>query len=40
MQISGTEAELLAWLLGRSAGAGLARDKPGPLPPVPSIYLT
>lgn len=39
-QISGTEAELLAWLLGRSAGAGLARDKPGPLPAIPSIYLT
>ena len=40
MQISGTEAELLAWLLGRSAGAGLARDEPGPLPAIPSIYLT
>ena len=39
-QISGTEAELLAWLLGRSDGAGLARDNPGPLPRVPSIYLT
>jgi maleylpyruvate isomerase len=38
--ISGTEAELLAWLLGRSDGAGLARADPGPLPPVPSIYLT
>jgi maleylpyruvate isomerase len=39
-RISGTETELLAWLLGRSAGAGLHRDKPGPLPPVPSIYYT
>jgi maleylpyruvate isomerase len=38
--ISGTEAELLAWLLGRSDGAGLARADPGPLPPVPSFYLT
>jgi maleylpyruvate isomerase len=40
MPISGTEAELLAWLVGRSAGAALARDKPGTLPPIPSIYLT
>jgi maleylpyruvate isomerase len=39
-RISGTEVELLAWLLGRSGGAGLRRDKPGPLPPVPSIYYT
>ena len=39
-QINGTEAELMAWLLGRSDGAGLDRDKPGPLPPVPSIYYT
>jgi maleylpyruvate isomerase len=39
VQISGTEAELLAWLLGRPA-AGLARDKPVPLPPVPSLYVT
>jgi maleylpyruvate isomerase len=38
--ISGTEAELLAWLLGRSDGADLARADPGPLPPVPSMYLT
>lgn len=36
----GTEAELLAWLLGRSDGAGLARDDHGPLPDVPSVYLT
>jgi maleylpyruvate isomerase len=39
-QINGTEAELMAWLLGRSDGTGLHRDKPGPLPPVPSIYYT
>jgi maleylpyruvate isomerase len=39
-QINGTEAELMAWLLGRSDGAGLDRDKPGPLPPIPSIYYT
>jgi maleylpyruvate isomerase len=39
-QINGTEAELMAWLLSRSDGAGLDRDKPGPLPPVPSIYYT
>jgi maleylpyruvate isomerase len=39
-QISGTEAELLAWLLSRSGGAGLARDNRGPLPPIPSIYFT
>jgi hypothetical protein len=39
-QISGTEAELQAWLLGRSDGAGLARDKPRALPRLPSIYFT
>jgi maleylpyruvate isomerase len=38
VQVSGTEADLLAWLLGRSDAARLTRDKPGPLPPVPSIY--
>jgi hypothetical protein len=38
--IRGTEADLLAWLLGRSDGAGLSSDYPGPLPPVPSIYRT
>lgn len=38
VQISGTEANLLAWVLGRSDGGDLARDKPGPLPPMPSIY--
>jgi maleylpyruvate isomerase len=38
VQIGGTEAGLLAWLLGRSAGAHLTRDKPGPLPPLPTIY--
>jgi len=40
VQISGPEADLLAWLLGRSDGAHLSRDRPGPLPPVPSIYHT
>jgi len=39
-RVNGTEAELLAWLLGRSDGAGLDRDTAGPLPPVPSIYYT
>jgi len=39
-QVSGTAAELLAWLLGRSDGAGLDRDNPGPLPHIPSIYYT
>ncbi len=39
-QISGTEADLLAWLMGRSGGATLARDKPGQLPAAPSIYHT
>jgi maleylpyruvate isomerase len=36
-EITGTEAELLAWLLGRSDGADLARNVPGPLPAVPSF---
>jgi len=40
IQIRGTEADLLAWLLGRSDGAGLSSDYPGPLPSVPSIYRT
>lgn len=39
-RISGTEAELLAWLLGRSDGTGLTKDSPVPLPHVPSIYFT
>jgi maleylpyruvate isomerase len=39
-QISGSEADLLAWLLGRSDGASLHCDQSGPLPPVPSIYFT
>ena len=38
VQVRGTEADLLAWILGRSDAARLTRDKPGPLPPVPSIY--
>jgi maleylpyruvate isomerase len=40
IQIRGTEAGLLAWLVGRSGGADLSSDHPGPLPPVPSIYRT
>ena len=39
-EINGTEAELMAWLLGRSDGTGLERDKAGTLPPVPSVYYT
>jgi maleylpyruvate isomerase len=39
-RISGTEADLLAWLLGRSDGAGLGRDRSGALPAVQSIYFT
>ncbi|MGI9009301.1 MAG: maleylpyruvate isomerase N-terminal domain-containing protein [Streptosporangiaceae bacterium] len=34
-EITGTGAELLAWLLGRSAGQGLVADPDGPLPAVP-----
>ena len=34
-EITGTGAELLAWLLGRSGGAGLVADPDGPLPAVP-----
>jgi maleylpyruvate isomerase len=40
VQISGPEADLLAWLLGRFDGALLDWDRPGPLPPVPTIYYT
>jgi len=40
VQVSGTQADLLAWLLGRSDATRLTRDRPGPLPPVPSIYHT
>jgi maleylpyruvate isomerase len=39
-RVCGTEAGLLAWLLGRSAGISLAGDDQGPLPGVPSLYLT
>lgn len=34
-EITGPGPELLAWLLGRSAGAGLVADPEGPLPAVP-----
>ncbi len=36
--VSGTEADLLAWLMGRTDGASLDRKRPGPLPPMPSLY--
>jgi maleylpyruvate isomerase len=36
--VSGPDAALLAWLLGRSGGAGLGLDPEGPLPEVPAIY--
>ena len=38
--VAGHEAALLAWLLGRSDGADLVDDGDGPLPAVPSSYLT
>ena len=38
--ISGPEADILAWLMGRSDGAALTRDTTAPLPAVPSIYYT
>lgn len=34
-EITGTGPELLAWLLGRSTGAGLTADPDGPLPAIP-----
>lgn len=39
-RVTGSEADLLAWLLGRSDGAAVAGDDLGPLPGVPGIYLT
>lgn len=36
VSVTGPRHELLAWLLGRSSGDGLAADPPGPLPAVPS----
>jgi hypothetical protein len=39
-EISGTGADLLAWLLGRGDGSGLVQPGPGPLPSVPSVYMT
>jgi hypothetical protein len=38
MTVSGAEAELLAWLLGRSDGRSLGREPDGALPAVPAIY--
>jgi len=37
-KVTGPEHELLAWLLGRSAGPRLDREPAGPLPDVPAIY--
>jgi maleylpyruvate isomerase len=34
--VSGPATELLAWLIGRSAGAGLAVEPAGPLPELPA----
>jgi maleylpyruvate isomerase len=39
-EISGSGADLLAWLLGRGDGSGLTGPDPGPLPAVPSVYVT
>jgi maleylpyruvate isomerase len=39
-RITGPEPDILPWLTGRSDGATLTRDTPGPLPSVPSIYYT
>jgi hypothetical protein len=36
--VTGSEPELLAWLLGRSDGLGLGREPAGPLPVIPAIY--
>ena len=36
LEISGPGRALLAWLIGRSAGAGLAAEPPGPLPGLPA----
>jgi maleylpyruvate isomerase len=39
-QARGAEADLLAWLLGRSDGAAVVGDDLGPLPEAPGIYRT
>lgn len=36
--VSGREAELLAWLLGRSGGQALTCEPDGPLPGIPAFY--
>ena len=38
--VTGTETQLLAWLLGRSAGDELQVSDGGPLPRLPSTYTT
>lgn len=35
LTITGPQRDLLAWLIGRSGGAGLTADPPGPLPSPP-----
>ena len=37
LTVTGPGHVLLAWLIGRDDGAGLAADPPGPLPPVPAF---
>jgi hypothetical protein len=36
--VTGSEPELLAWLLGRAGGRSLRREPDGPLPANPAIY--
>ena len=36
--VTGSEPDLLAWLLGRADGRGLGREPEGPLPAIPAIY--
>jgi maleylpyruvate isomerase len=36
VEVSGPTRQLLAWLIGRSAGAGLTAEPAGPLPSVPA----
>jgi len=36
--VTGSEPELLAWLLGRADGRGLGREPDGPLPAIPASY--
>ena len=36
--VTGSDPELLAWLLGRADGRRLGREPDGPLPAIPAIY--